>query len=328
MPLLEEVSAIWAKELSETASIRFRGAATEVNMMFLATYYVIERHREALLWSFFIARHGREGNGSNTPADRQRILDDLHSANANESTASEIKVRRPTRLGFSGEHSASLLQSVGIASPNQTSYAFSAANGYALSDLRQWQATWPTFDSDTVENNRFSYPHDVCSIFMEQCFGTETFVEQGDTLSQTLFKRVAFEQPGCGDCIITALLAKSGQSGLSAFLPPASASASSAPSAEPVMLGNLAKSWQDADFSIHAHAKHGDMRSHAVQLLIRYSYAIGDTPTRFLSLQFPETTKWELSNLANLSQEDDGPVSNTLAKASGSLTSYYRLLQR
>jgi hypothetical protein len=47
-PLLQELESIWAEELADTATIRFRGRGTEVNMAHLFIHFVVERHREAL----------------------------------------------------------------------------------------------------------------------------------------------------------------------------------------------------------------------------------------------------------------------------------------
>ncbi|KAF7336290.1 hypothetical protein MVEN_02177300 [Mycena venus] len=60
LPLLHEASLAFGQYFSATPLSHFRGAINtppdlEVNMMFLASHFVVERHREALLWSWIVA---------------------------------------------------------------------------------------------------------------------------------------------------------------------------------------------------------------------------------------------------------------------------------
>ncbi|KAL9931797.1 hypothetical protein V8E36_009347 [Tilletia maclaganii] len=62
-PLLEESRIIFDGQIRATAGSRFRGLDESVNTPFLAQTFVIERHREALLWVFFMLRHDADGDG-------------------------------------------------------------------------------------------------------------------------------------------------------------------------------------------------------------------------------------------------------------------------
>lgn len=63
--MLQELS-IWEDELGETASHPHRtsdappivGAMPDVSTTFIHTHYIVERWREALLWSFVVGRIG------------------------------------------------------------------------------------------------------------------------------------------------------------------------------------------------------------------------------------------------------------------------------
>ncbi|KAG8792526.1 hypothetical protein FRC17_008583, partial [Serendipita sp. 399] len=60
--ILSEINAIWDAEFAETASHRFRGQR-DVYTTFLHGHYIVERWRELLLWSWCVARIGKDDNG-------------------------------------------------------------------------------------------------------------------------------------------------------------------------------------------------------------------------------------------------------------------------
>lgn len=61
MSLLREITAMWAPQLASAATHPFRETVSgsgDVSMLFLMAHFIIERWREALLWSWTIAKHG------------------------------------------------------------------------------------------------------------------------------------------------------------------------------------------------------------------------------------------------------------------------------
>lgn len=48
VPVAREFAAVWVDDLAQTAEARFRGRGPEVYLMYGATWYHIEKHREAL----------------------------------------------------------------------------------------------------------------------------------------------------------------------------------------------------------------------------------------------------------------------------------------
>ncbi|KAJ7698256.1 hypothetical protein B0H17DRAFT_1196847 [Mycena rosella] len=63
LPLMHEMSLAFGSYFAATPLSQFRGSHKvageyEVNTIFMATHYVIERHREALLWSWVVAKWG------------------------------------------------------------------------------------------------------------------------------------------------------------------------------------------------------------------------------------------------------------------------------
>ncbi|KAK0531683.1 hypothetical protein OC835_003583 [Tilletia horrida] len=61
--LLDESRIVFDKPIRDAAGSRFRGLSESLNTPFLTQSFVIERHREALLWSFFLLRHDLDGDG-------------------------------------------------------------------------------------------------------------------------------------------------------------------------------------------------------------------------------------------------------------------------
>lgn len=314
-PLLDEVASIWSDELKATAEVRFRGSQPEVNMLFLSTYYVIEKHREALLWSYFIARMDSRRQGQYSAEDRASISKDL-GMNVQDG---QILVGRPGRQSYEGQPSHDIHISAHLYPAQRTPYQFSSMNGYAFMPLAQPSSTWPDLDGTTVSPEK---PWQVCNISVAVCFGSEDYFKPnfiGDVTSQTLFKRMAFDRPECGDCAIAAILSHS-HKGLEPFLPAAHGKSASSPfdpkhaTTPPPQLGSWEKSWEETNFGISDVL--GDsawnVREYAVRLLQRYSYAIGGTPTRFIGLRRPLETVKVLKELTDSMEDPNGPVSSSI----------------
>ena len=302
-------------------------------MLFLSTYYTIERHREALLWSFFVARSDSKGDGIYSLDDRRRLIA-AFDGKFSERYQAAIKVYRPSRALSGDVQPRQLLTSAHLSTPKETDYLFTSMDGYPLVDLKQPVSDWPRYNKTAMPAALF--PSHVCDINIYECFGSLDFSSpsfKGDSSSQSLFKRMAFEKPQCGDCAIVVLLAQSGDKGLEAFLPKIEASnftyAEDTRTTPPPMLGDLDKSWQKTDFSLSALYRESawSRREYAVRLLQRYSYAIGkwlgnqigrkliisyhigDTATRFISLRSINQIKSQLNDLHKSLEQTHGPVS-------------------
>ncbi|KAJ7086180.1 hypothetical protein B0H15DRAFT_361823 [Mycena belliarum] len=182
-PTLREVAAIWADELATTGETRFRGQGPQVNLVFLTTWYTIEKHRESLLYSFIMLRADANADGVFSTAERQVLTMGL---------APEI----PVALREDGSlHYVELnLHRAGLDPPKETVYEWLSYDGYPL--------------IKTVRTDAGAH----CTMDVDACFAPGT--------ARDVFTRVAFEQPECGDCLIAHLISRSGSEGLSAFLPP------------------------------------------------------------------------------------------------------------
>ncbi|KZP18337.1 hypothetical protein FIBSPDRAFT_594037 [Athelia psychrophila] len=321
--ILAEIAQIWPGELTESAEVRFRDGPA-VGLAFLATHFVVERHREALLWSFLIARADSDASRAYSPAERRAVLAELtpaaenakyrkHPTSNSNPLRPQILVPKPRRAPLYAPHAA--LVRAGLPTPRATAYTFSAhAGGYAYARLgghTKWQngepvwvepgkgqrwvpdRNWPVYDYDEDDESgdadgeegaaekdegkqeEMEKEMDIeCALDVVECFGEEWVAPadgDGDVLVEEVFRRVAFERPRCGDCIIASLVGQSGRRGLSAFLPP--------PPAEEDARGKIhiplsvEKTWEKAAY---ADDLGGDRsRARAVSLLQRYSYIIG-----------------------------------------------------
>lgn len=277
--------------------MRFRGTGRgkALGLAFLASHYVVERHREALLWSFFVARSDSDSSQTFSAAERRTLLsaigympstvEDPYYPKSTNGTV--VVVREPIRqLSDDVDHA---LMMAGLNPTMATHYSFiSQERGYPYvwlegrpqltsagtyvnakpkSRKAPPNAGWPIYQQTQAQED----PDRVaCTIDVLECFGDEFLSPaEGMVWVEDAFKRIAFEKPQCGDCIISSLLGASGTSGFSAFLPGPSAKL---PAKEPVALSMVAD-WKDATFD----ALGG--RTRAVQLLQRYSYVLG----KFLS---------------------------------------------
>jgi len=247
-------------------------------LAFFASNYVIERHREALLWSFLVARSDRDDSGTYSTAERRTLLTEIGFIRKH-SDSPILVVPEPIRLPNDGVEDA--LTKAGLGVPLSTRYSFTShEGGYAYTGLNAKPVLRQAKSSDVpkkpLENNGWPHyrPGDnknnqvACTLNLFDCFGDAFMAEEGDAVSvQDVFKRVSFEQPLCGDCIISSLLGASGQNGLSAFLPLPTPSTQSSVR---VAL-SMSKNWRDAEYDTSGG------RTRAISLLRRYSYVLGRT---------------------------------------------------
>lgn len=121
---------------------------------------------------------------------------------------------------------------------------------------------WPQYAGSVVE----SETPVACTMKILDCFGADFVANDSDSISvENTLKRIAFEKPQCGDCIIQSLLGTSGKIGFLSFLPPPS---SSDGFTGPVAL-DISNNWADGRYD----GMGG--RTRAISLLQRYSYSLG-----------------------------------------------------
>ncbi|GAA5955214.1 hypothetical protein JCM21900_002241 [Sporobolomyces salmonicolor] len=314
IPMLKEVQGVFLDALTATAEARFRGKAPlEVQPMFLYTMYTIEKQREALLWSFLVARSHLSLTGAYTPSERAALLSTL-GYNSSTPSLLYLHVSAPSR-----DTLGPLLDSyaaTGLPLPKETAIEFSSKDGYGffgldkeMAGVPQYTEGWPSFDvrqkriddepqqvedgaeaeevdEDAGEEEDESGP--VCTLDLKTCFGTEFLVvDTGNVSVQDTFRRVAFEKPQCGDCLIALLLGKSGKRGLEAFLPPPSGEGEGEgeeDDSEIEGVGLSGTKWWEVDFVGSLRGK-GSLRRRATRLIQRYAYSLGSSRSSFQSIR-------------------------------------------
>lgn len=218
--IVQEMQQVWPRELSLDSSI----SSESVDIAFLTAHYTFEKHREALLWSFIVAKHDRDGDGSYSQAEAQALLRDLgaDAAKAFAFPPVEIPVRR-TRSKLAVAES---LQRARLPVRLGHESIQTSMDGSALVLPRSPSDS----ASSTVKEGRDGHVQNkppvvpVCTLARWCLAPLIDLVEGGDT-QQTgpsaaeVFARVAAHTPNCGDCMIMHLVAQSGTRGLSAFLP-------------------------------------------------------------------------------------------------------------
>ncbi|KAJ7474887.1 hypothetical protein FB451DRAFT_1397765 [Mycena latifolia] len=254
LPLMHEVSLAFGSYFAATPLSQFRGSHKvpneyEVNTIFMSTHYVIERHREALLWSWVVAKWGGQSGVLNKD-QKERMWrelgggegDTLTLLTAERSTAGDVEVNmlmaglQPPR-SFDEEHQA------------DTTYSWVSMDGYSPS--------FHALPAKTV-------------LKRGECIGEET------ELAWDMFRRLLKDSPTCGDNTISSLI-HSSKSGLDVFLPAPSIQSADSPPSDPIIL--------PFDLPSRAPAVPQNPRSFAVRLLMRYAYVLGDSPTIFMGLK-------------------------------------------
>ncbi|KAJ9094331.1 hypothetical protein QFC19_008017 [Naganishia cerealis] len=310
-PILQEASIIFAPDLSDAAQRHFRESTYgvgDISMAFLITHMRIERWREALLWSWTVARLGAREEGMWGERARNELQEVLGLDGVTLASRTTLQVRRSERDTL--KDVPKRFAQAKWEPPLATSFHFCM---YCL--MPRFGLDWHIDTLATLSSTRIAsmdghlpripddrLPHDdidECKIDLYDCFGSAFL--GGDTVSSAdMFKRLAFERYQCGDCLIMALVNRSGKRGLSAFLPDkdqvvASSSSSLTDMEQPPHLP-LTKSWEATDFALGSVLKAApgterdgqvNLRTWTVLLLSRYMYISGVSPSHFASLKQP-----------------------------------------
>lgn len=288
-PLVLESQLMFGDELGRTAAQRFRGGGRLVNNQLMSYNFIIERHREALLWSYFVARVDKDGDGVYSDDELSQAFSDLGIAS--EAAISTLDVPLPVRDTL---HQTTIKQNFGDAHfslPKQVKYVFSSQDGYALAELnltQKFDNAWPDY-SEMAHSPADNENPPVATMDWKNCWVPEM---RRDPVQ--LLRHMAFEKPECGDQLVTLLVARSGRRGLSAFLPaegthlPEASGSGAAPRkpATPAPHLPLSDRWQDGDFTLQGVARSTGWagfprRLFAMLLIQRYAYTIGSTPLKF-----------------------------------------------
>ncbi|CAE6470929.1 unnamed protein product [Rhizoctonia solani] len=261
--MLKEVAQAWPEDLARVVHRPFRGMKhmeenqlADMYMVFTEHHWIVERWREALLWSWVVARG------------------ELRSRNDADSWTQGVAQQAWSELGGkTGEYTLSVTRSPRGTLENADEWAGAKATSVSFSSLDGYP-----YSEDMGERGWVS-EGDVCELSFDHCFASH------DTASRT-FQRIAFEEPiKCGDCIIRALVNQSGKRGLEAFLPPKSKKPFSREAKPTLPLGS---NWQDVDFTLSTLVPEWvNTRQFVLRVLQRYRFVLGDTPFLFAIVTDP-----------------------------------------
>lgn len=294
LPLLREAAQTFPDAFSDTTLARFRAqkeVPTSVQGFFLASWYIVERHREALLWSWIVAKWG--GDDGKITRERKEAMWAELAAGGESSNSETIDVARPLRTS---SDDLSALKAAGVDAPLNTEYSFSSKDGHALSYL-SWMWFWDRPRHGFPDLNSTESKRSVCRLKRSECMPRST------EDASSFFQIIAFGKSECGDCMVAALIGASGESGIEAFMPPAHATIpSAAEKAEPAHLP-LTSDWRKTDFSLASVTAQGggqrgaSLRTWCARLVQRYQYVLGWTPSEFFKVETANGLSKTLSSL-------------------------------
>ncbi|KAF7357842.1 hypothetical protein MVEN_00830400 [Mycena venus] len=262
LPLMHEAALAFGDYFALTPMSQFRGSHDvsdefEVNTVFTATHFVMERHREALLWSWTVAKWGGIADGILDEELKDAMWLELGAEDEHE------ELRRNNNVRTSNDDVVLNMRAAGLEQPQSDNPEERANTTYLFVSL------------DGYTPNHEARPEET-SLQRSDCIG-----ENRET-AWAVFRRLAVEKTHCGDAVITALT-NAAPRGLSIFLPPPT---SSAPVPVPAVLPLIMPSTPPP--------LPENPRGFAVRLIHRYAYVIANTPSEFYGVQTGEQAKWYL----------------------------------
>lgn len=191
----EAISSFPGPEL-QSACKRFRGEpGFQLYSWYVTFHYLIERHREALLWSYIMQRSDVDGDGNLSWEERQTIMQDLEMGMTNEGKTTYRK-----RHFY---HVSQLLQKAGLEPPKVNT-----------------DILWTSLDGPQAIQNIDCIEFDV-----NECLAPGFSISSTDARTKNpvfstsnVFDRLARQEPKCGDCLLKLVLNKTPK-GLSPLLP-------------------------------------------------------------------------------------------------------------
>ncbi|KAI0313282.1 hypothetical protein OF83DRAFT_564266 [Amylostereum chailletii] len=305
IPILSEMVAMWPEAFRRTVSRQlrevYRNELGDVHTAFLFGHFIVERWREALLWSWVVGKMGADDDWFDVEdawaalggLDDEEMMDVPSLRDRQSLRANQVK---------------DTFDKAGYARPGDTTYIFSSADGYPYTDYRKGRKdVWPTIRPSSGK---------MCSMSRTECFPPEL------TGASDVFAHVAFDEPSCGDCIIHELVRQSGALGLSAFLPPPDRNITPIIRGEAPTTLPLASKWEDADFSLEVVFSRApgpvNVRQWITRVMDRYRFVVGNSRSEFLFLKTARTAQKTIDDIERkrpslLCLNDDLPAAENTA---------------
>jgi hypothetical protein len=179
-----------------SAMQRFRGeTGFQLYSWFAIFHYTMERHREALLWSYIMLRSDADDDGYLSWDERKKILQELGQGMSNE-TPEQFRHRIYYRVG---EHQ----EQAGLQAPQvNTDVLWTSMDGpIMIKDL-----DCDAFDTEDCLAPGFSMP------------SSDSYSRSPVFSSAAIFDRISRQSPRCGDCLLKLILNRR-RAGLGPLLP-------------------------------------------------------------------------------------------------------------
>ncbi|KAF2113972.1 hypothetical protein BDV96DRAFT_495036 [Lophiotrema nucula] len=194
--IFKESITSFPRPAMRSAAQRFRGeTGFQLYSWFVAFHYTIERHREALLWSYIMLRSDVDDDGYLDWKERRKILRELSEGMSNESP----ELWRDRNFYQVSEH----LEKAGLEAPKvNTDIQWTSLDGPSvIKDL-----DCDAFDTEDCLAPGFSMP------------SSDATARSPVFASAAIFDRIARQNPRCGDCLIKLILNRR-KAGLGPLLP-------------------------------------------------------------------------------------------------------------
>lgn len=123
LAILHEMSVIWSSQIASTATHPFRETLhgeSDFSNMFMMVHFVVERWREALLWSWAVARHGGVDDSWGKVE-----MDTAWAQLGGEAKMERLEVQAGRRGSLDAKRVEENLKLSGLGEPDPTHYAFS-----------------------------------------------------------------------------------------------------------------------------------------------------------------------------------------------------------
>ncbi|KAJ7144497.1 hypothetical protein C8R44DRAFT_725426 [Mycena epipterygia] len=280
LPLMHELGHAFGPYFAATPLSQFRGSHNapeelEVNTIFMATHFVIERHREALLWSWIVAKWGN-AKAYGVPEDKRRGLGALDRERKRRMwrelggrEGDRLELKRTARTSVADvELNMGMAGLQGPTSPDRkvvgnTRYSWVSMDGYSAS-----------FDHLVLKT----------TISRSACLGDD------EELAWDMFLRLAQNNTQCGDDGMPP------NHRCAHALGPQRARGVLAPSIRipSPSLSPLGPLTLPLILPLSAPALPANPRAFAVRLLQRYAYVIGDSAMDFIGLTTASTSEYQL----------------------------------
>ncbi|PWZ01779.1 hypothetical protein BCV70DRAFT_204568 [Testicularia cyperi] len=278
---VEELHETWPDALAKVHASRVP-STDDIDIAYLQTHYIMERFREALLWSFFVARHDRDGDGNYSPAEAKALLQELGISPGFKGAK---KVHHPRRADRSmGAINSRLIEAgqAPILARDRLLLSLDGSANYVPLPVEKDGPAAAAGGAGASSARKTATPI-MCEL-APACIQEFAANYDKSPSVNALFKRFTFQHWGCGDCLIHHLVGKSGEKGLSAFLPGASLMMPFVPSSRARMAAAtevlpMTATFEGVDFGIHAMAARTSHRrqtriSFASAILAKYQHSV------------------------------------------------------